>query len=212
LHVCSASPDCDGYEIEYGKFRIKGYDGPIIECDKCGAEMQLKTGRFGKYFDCSNPECKNTRKLMRNGEPAPPKADPVHMPELPCEKTEGYFILRDGAAGIFLASSAFPKSRETRAPRLKEILPHRAELDPKFDYLCDGPVEDDDGNPVIVRFSRKNKEQYLMTEVDGKATGWTAHYINGKWKIEKPEKSAPAAKKSAKKKPSKKKKAAKKSA
>ena len=51
-----------------------------------------------------------------------------------------------------------------------------------------------------------------MTEVDGKATGWTAHYINGKWKIEKPEKSAPAAKKSAKKKPSKKKKAAKKSA
>ena len=208
FHICSASPDCDGTEIEYGKFRIKGYDGPIIECDKCGAEMQLKTGRFGKYFDCSNPECKNTRKLLRNGEPAPPKADPVHMPEIPCEKTEGYFILRDGASGIFMASSAFPRSRETRAPKLMEIVPHRAELDPKFDYLCEGPLEDDDGNPTIVRYSRKNKEQYLMTEVEGKASGWTAHYIDGKWVVSKPEAKAsakPATKKAASKKKAKKK-------
>ncbi|MGD8571451.1 MAG: type I DNA topoisomerase [Gammaproteobacteria bacterium] len=211
LHVCSNSPDCDGFEIEYGKFRIKGYDGPIIECDKCGAEMQLKTGRFGKYFDCTNDECKNTRKLLRNGEPAPPKADPIHMPEMPCEKTEGYFILRDGAAGIFLASSAFPRSRETRAPKLKEILPHKDEFDPKFEYLKSGPVEDDKGNPTIVRFSRKNKEQYLMTEEDGKATGWIAHYRDGKWDIEKPEKKK-AKKKASKKKATKKKSAKKKTA
>ena len=26
----------------------------------------------------------------------------------------------------------------------------------------------------MVRFSRKTKEQYVMTEVNGKATGWTA--------------------------------------
>ncbi|WP_455208828.1 type I DNA topoisomerase [Kaarinaea lacus] len=207
LHICSDSPDCTGVEVEYGKFRIKGYDGPLIECDKCGAEMQLKTGRFGKYFDCTNPECKNTRKLLRSGEPAPPKADPIHMPELPCEKTEGYFILRDGASGIFMASSAFPKSRETRAPKLAEILPHREELDPKFDYLCDGPVTDDDGNPVIIRYSRKNKEQYLMTEVDGKATGWIAHYRDGKWVVDKPEEKKPVKKKKA----AKKKKATKKS-
>lgn len=195
LHICGNSPDCPGFEVEEGKFRIKGYDGPVIECDKCGAEMQLKTGRFGKYFGCTNPECKNTRKLLRNGEAAPPKAEPVHMPELPCEKTEGYFILRDGAAGIFLASSAFPKSRETRAPLVKELLPHRDELDPKYDYLCDAPVEDDEGNPAVVRFSRKNKEQYVMTEVDGKATGWTAHYVNDKWIVNKPVEKKPAKKK-----------------
>ena len=199
LHICGNSPDCSGYEVEEGKFRIKGYDGPIIECDKCGAEMQLKTGRFGKYFGCTNPECKNTRKLLRNGEAAPPKADPVHMPELPCEKTEGYFILRDGAAGIFLASSAFPKSRETRAPLVKELLPHCDELDPKYEFLCSAPVEDDEGNPAIVRFSRKNKEQYVMTEVDGKASGWTAHYVENKWVASKPvEKKAPAKKKAKK--------------
>lgn len=185
LHVCGNSPDCLGVEIEQGKFRIKGYEGPVIECDKCTAEMQLKSGRFGKYFGCTNEECKNTRKLLRNGEPAPPKADPVPMPELPCEKTEGYFILRDGAAGIFLASSAFPRSRETRAPLIKELLPHRGELDPKYAFLCDAPVEDNKGNPVMVRFSRKHKEQYVMTERDGKATGWTGHYRDGAWQIEK---------------------------
>jgi DNA topoisomerase-1 len=211
LHICSASPDCDGVEIEHGKFKIKGYEGPIVDCDKCGHDMQLKTGRFGKYFACTNEECKNTRKLLRNGEVAPPKADPIHMPELPCEKTEGYFILRDGAAGIFLASSAFPKSRETRAPKLFEILPHCAEFDPKFKFLCDGPVKDNEGNPTIVRFSRKNKEQYLMTEEDGKATGWTAHFRDGKWDIEKPAKKAPK-KKAAKKKAAQKKRATKKKA
>lgn len=199
LHICGNSPDCLGVEIEQGKFRIKGYEGPVIECDKCAAEMQLKSGRFGKYFGCTNEECKNTRKLLRNGEPAPPKADPVPMPELPCEKTEGYFILRDGAAGIFLASSAFPRSRETRAPLVKELLPHRGELDPKYDFLCDAPIEDDKGNPVMVRFSRKNKAQYVMAERDGKATGWTAHYRDGAWKIEKAVKKKQGKKKKKKK-------------
>ncbi len=76
LHVCGNNPDCPGFEVESGKFKIKGYDGPILECDKCGAEMQLKTGRFGKYFGCTSEDCKNTRKLLRNGEAAPPKMDP----------------------------------------------------------------------------------------------------------------------------------------
>ena len=54
LHICGNNPDCDGMEVEAGEFKIKGYDGPLLECDKCGAEMQLKTGRFGKYFGCTS--------------------------------------------------------------------------------------------------------------------------------------------------------------
>ncbi len=68
LHICGNNPDCPGYEIEEGQYRIKGYEGPSLECDKCGSEMQLKTGRFGKFFGCTNPTCKNTRKLLKNGE------------------------------------------------------------------------------------------------------------------------------------------------
>jgi DNA topoisomerase-1 len=103
------------------------------------------------------------------------------MPELKCEKVDDYYLLRDGASGIFLAASQFPKNRETRAPKLLEIKSHANELDPKFRYLLDGPEKDPDGNPSILRYSRKNKEQYLQTEIDGKATGWQAFFETGKW-------------------------------
>ncbi|MFT7339462.1 MAG: DNA topoisomerase-1, partial [Marinobacter maritimus] len=172
LHVCGNNPDCSGYEVEEGTFRIKGYDGPTLECDKCGSEMQLKTGRFGKYFGCMSDTCKNTRKLLKNGEPAPPKMDPVPMPELKCQKVDDTYVLRDGASGMFLAASKFPKNRETRPPLVMEIKPHRKEIDPKHDYLMEAPECDPAGNPTVIRYSRKTKEQYVMSEKYGKATGW----------------------------------------
>lgn len=209
LHVCGNTPNCPGTEIETGTFKIKGYDGPLLECDKCSANMELKNGRFGKYFGCTNEACKNTRKLLRNGEAAPPKEDPVHIPELPCAKSDAYFVLRDGASGIFLAAHDFPKSRETRAPLVAELKQYRDRISPKFYYLADAPLADPDGSPAIVRYSRKTKQQYVMSEKEGgKASGWAAWYQNGKWVEEdkrtakKPAKKAakkPAAKKTAKK-------------
>jgi DNA topoisomerase-1 len=184
LHICGNNPDCSGYEIEEGQFRIKGYEGPSLECDKCGSEMQLKTGRFGKFFGCTNSDCKNTRKLLKSGEAAPPKSDPIPMPELKCEKVNDTYVLRDGASGLFLAASQFPKNRETRAPRVFELIPHKTELDPKFHYLLSAPQKDPDGNPAVIRFSRKTKEQYVQSEIDGKPTGWKAFYADGKWKVE----------------------------
>jgi DNA topoisomerase-1 len=209
LHVCGNNPDCAGFSIEKGEYKIKGYDGPLLECDKCGKEMQLKTGRFGKYFGCTGEECKNTRKLLRSGEPAPPKMDPVPMPELECEKVDDVYILRDGAAGIFLAASQFPKNRETRAPFLDELIPHQNEIDPKYQFLMRAPVKDTDGRRSLVKFARKTKEQYVMTEIEkGKPSGWRADYVDSKWveteKETKPKKKA-VKKKAAKKKVAKKK-------
>ena len=181
LHVCGNNPACDGYEIEEGEFRLKGYDGPVVECDKCGSEMHLKMGRFGKYMGCTNETCKNTRKILRNGDVAPPKEDPVPLPELPCEKSDAYFVLRDGAAGVFLAANTFPKSRETRAPLVEELARFKDRLPEKLRYLADAPVADAEGNKTMVRFSRKTKQQYVSSEKDGKATGWSAFYVDGKW-------------------------------
>jgi DNA topoisomerase-1 len=110
--------------------------------------------------------------------------DPVPMPELECEKVEDHYILRDGAAGMFLAASQFPRNRETRAPFVDELLPHKSEIDPKYEFLFSAPVQDPDKNRAQVRFSRKTKEQYVMTEVDGKPTGWKAFYHGGKWVAE----------------------------
>ena len=181
LHICGNNPDCTGFEVEPGEFKLKGYDGPTLECDKCGAEMQLKTGRFGKYFGCTAEVCKNTRKLLRSGEPAPPKADPIPMPDLRCEKVDDFYLLRDGASGIFLAASQFPRNRETRAPLVREVASVADQLDPKHRYLATAPTEDSSGHPVQIRYSRKTREQYVMTESDGKATGWKAFYRNGAW-------------------------------
>ncbi|MDR2213426.1 MAG: type I DNA topoisomerase [Pseudomonadales bacterium] len=181
LHVCGNNPACPGFEVEYGNFKLKGYDGPTLECDKCGSQMQLKTGRFGKYFGCANADCKNTRKLLRNGEAAPPKMDAVPMPELKCEKVDDTYILRDGASGLFLAASKFPRNRETRAPLIRELIPHKQQIDPKYHYLLSAPQQDPDGNPSVLRFSRKTREQYVQSELEGKPTGWAAYYENGKW-------------------------------
>ncbi|RKF20258.1 type I DNA topoisomerase [Alginatibacterium sediminis] len=184
LHVCGNNPDCHGYEIEKGEFKIKGYDGPIVECEKCSSDMQLRTGRFGKYMACTNEECTNTRKILRNGEVAPPREDPVHLPELECSNSDAYFVLRDGASGLFMAASNFPKSRETRAPLVEELHRFRERLSPKFHYLADGPQKDSVGNKALVRYSRKTKEQYLSTEVEKKPTGWRAYYQNSAWVVE----------------------------
>ena len=183
LHLCGNNPDCDGHAVERGEFRLKGYEGPVLACEKCGAEMQLQSGRFGKYFRCTGDGCGNTRKLLRNGQAAPPRTAPVPMPELRCRTVDDHYVLRDGAAGIFLAASGFPKNRETRAPLIRELQPHRGELDPKFHYLLGAPEADPDGNPAVVRFSRKSGEQYVTSEVDGKPTAWSAHYRNGRWEV-----------------------------
>jgi DNA topoisomerase-1 len=128
--------------------------------------------------------------------------DPIPMPELACQKVEDTYVLRDGAAGMFLAASQFPKNRETRPPLVSELLPHKAELPEKYHYLCDAPIADTEGNPSVIRFSRKTKEQYVMSEnKDGKATGWSAFFENGKWAVQEKAKAKAKAKAKSKAKP-----------
>ena len=180
LHICGNNPDCAGYVVEAGEFKIKGYDGPTIPCDKCDGEMQLKTGRFGPYFACMS--CDNTRKVLKSGQPAPPRADAIKTEHLRSTKHDDFFVLRDGAAGLFLAASKFPKVRETRAPKVAELRSVAEQLDDKFKYLLQAPDTDPEGNAAILKFSRKNQAQYIASETaDGKATKWSLIYQNGKW-------------------------------
>ena len=179
LHVCGNNPDCDGYVLEEGKFEVPGSDSPTIDCNKCDGQMELKTGRFGPYFACQN--CDNTRKVLKTGEPAPPRMDPIDMPELKSIKHEDHFILREGAAGMFLAASKFPKVRETRPPKLAELREIKDKMEDKFQYLFEGPDEDPEGNPTILRWSRKKKEQYIGSEKNGKASRWGLFWRKGEW-------------------------------
>ena len=190
LHVCGKSPDCSGFLIEEGQFKIKGYDGPTLECHKCGAEMQLKTGRFGKYFGCLNDNCGATRALQRNGEPKPLTMEPIELPELRCLKCEDHYLLRDSMKGLFLAASQYPKNRETRAPKVDEIKDLKEQFitacrflpdKDKHLYLLSAPEKDRDGNPYVVRYNRTEDTHYVASEKDGKKTKWTALFSNGEW-------------------------------
>ncbi|MFL2716210.1 MAG: type I DNA topoisomerase [Gammaproteobacteria bacterium] len=191
LHICGNNPDCDGYEVEDGQFKIKGYDGPVLECHKCGSEMQLKTGRFGKYFGCLNDNCGATRQLQRNGEPKPLAMEPIPLPDLQCLKCDDHYLLRDSMKGLFLAASKFPKNRETRAPKVSEIKNLSNELveacryledKNKHVYLTSAPTHDKDGNPYVIRYNKTEDMHYLASEKDGKKTKWTAVYVDDSWK------------------------------
>ena len=191
LHICGNNPDCDGYEVEDGQFKIKGYDGPVLECHKCGSEMQLKTGRFGKYFGCLNDNCGATRQLQRNGEPKPLAMEPIPLPDLQCLKCDDHYLLRDSMKGLFLAASKFPKNRETRAPKVSEIKNLSNELveacryledKNKHVYLTSAPTHDKDGNPYVIRYNKTEDMHYLASEKDGKKTKWTAVYADDSWK------------------------------
>jgi len=191
LHVCSNNPDCDGFEVEEGTFKIKGYDGPTLSCHKCGSEMQLKTGRFGKYFGCMNDNCGTTRALQRNGEPKPIVMEPITT-EIPCIKFEDIYLLRDSMKGLFLAASKYPKNRETRAPSVEEFnlavseetllnACQYLEDQAKHTHLLAAPKEDIDGNPYIIRYNKVEDTHYLASEKDGKKTGNTATHNGDKW-------------------------------
>ena len=180
LHVCGNNPDCDGYLLEKGVFEnTNNEDVPTIPCDKCDGQMALKTGRFGAYFACQ--QCDNTRKVLKNGEAAPPRMTAIPMPELKSQKFDDHYILREGAAGLFLAASKFPKVRETRPPKVAELRNIQDQLEEKFHYIFSAPDTDDDGNPTILRWSRKNAEQYIGSEKDGKATKFALVYRKGQW-------------------------------
>ena len=152
--------------------------------------MQLKTGRFGKYFGCINDNCGTTRALQKNGEPKPIMMEPITT-DIPCKKFEDFYLLRDSMKGLFLAASKYPKNRETRAPSVSEFIQVANEVllvaceyldDPmKHAYLLEAPQQDVDGNPYIIRYNKAEDIHYLASEKDAKKTGNTAIYNGEKW-------------------------------
>ena len=81
-----------------------------------------------------------------------------------------------------MAASKFPKVRETRAPKAAELRSVAEQLDPKYQFILNAPDVDPEGNPTLVKFSRKNQVQYIGSEnAEGKQTKWSLQYQDGKW-------------------------------
>ena len=75
-----------------------------IVCDKCGAPMVIREGRFGRFLACSNyPKCKNTKALDEE------KTDIV------CDKCGAPMVIKYSKKGTkFLACSNYPKCKNTK--------------------------------------------------------------------------------------------------
>ena len=79
-----------------------------IQCEKCGAMMVYKTGRFGKYLACPNyPECKNTKSLN--------DTEPHVVTDIICEKCGGHMIEKTGRFGKYLACENYPECKNTKS-------------------------------------------------------------------------------------------------
>ena len=183
LQICSNSPICKGTKLEKGEFiKPKNEDEKLIDCHKCSGQMELKLGRFGKYFACQESVCDATRQLMKNGELKPVFMDPIKMEELKCQKCDDYYLLRDSLKGLFLAASQFPKNRETRAPFVAEIKSVLDKLPEKYQHFASAPDNDPDGEPLVVRFNRKDGTHNLSAESGGKKKKIFYVYKDGSWK------------------------------
>ena len=76
-----------------------------IKCDKCGSDMDIRMGRFGKFLACTNyPECKNIKSLKEfsaNG------GEPESTGEI-CPKCGSKTVFREGKFGKFIGCEKYP--------------------------------------------------------------------------------------------------------
>ncbi len=86
-----------------------------VVCDKCGAKMVYKTGRFGKFLACPNyPACKNTKALNKDGSVAETvEAKPI-LAGFKCEMCGADMLVRHGRYGDFYACINYPSCKFTK--------------------------------------------------------------------------------------------------
>ena len=83
-----------------------------VQCEKCGGNMIVKWGRYGRFLGCSNyPECENIKAL--NGDETA-AAEPEETDTL-CEKCGEPMVIKQSRAGArFLACSGYPKCKNAK--------------------------------------------------------------------------------------------------
>jgi DNA topoisomerase-1 len=102
---------------------------PVVEvwpenglcCPKCGAELQLRSGRFGAFFSCTNfPKCKSSynlrgaaKKIAEEKMPAPVKPKPIPT-DISCDECGSKMVIRTGRTGRFLGCGNYPKCKATK--------------------------------------------------------------------------------------------------
>ncbi len=83
-----------------------------IICDKCGAVMIEKTGRYGKFAACPNyPKCRNTKRIESEPEKEEEKKAPEVIADEKCPNCGNDMVLRKGPHGNFFACRNYPECK-----------------------------------------------------------------------------------------------------
>ncbi len=108
----------DGFEDKIAmalgdSFSLKAQ--PVVSdviCDKCGATMLIKSGRYGKFLACPNyPRCKNTVALDKDERPI---EQTERASDVVCELCGKTMIVKQGKFGPFLACPGYPKCKNIK--------------------------------------------------------------------------------------------------
>lgn len=103
-----------------------------IPCDKCGKNMVIKRGRYGKFLACpAYPECKNTKPIVEDI-------------GVGCPKCDGKIVVRRSKKGrVFYGCNNYPqcnfvsweKPTERKCPECNEMMTEKISKDKK-EYKC----------------------------------------------------------------------------
>ena len=121
-----------------------------IVCEKCGAIMVERTGKYGKFAACPNyPKCRNTKRL----EIAPEKPEEEEKPQAEvladekCPKCGNDMLLRKGPHGNFFACRNYPEC--------KTAIPYRRDS---------GIACPDCGKRIMVKQTKSRKVYYACED------------------------------------------------
>jgi DNA topoisomerase-1 len=84
-------------------------------CPKCGEELLLRGGRYGNFIACSGfPKCKYTEQVESDDADGETKPQ-TEATDQKCEKCGSDMVIKNGRNGKFLACSAYPECKNTKA-------------------------------------------------------------------------------------------------
>lgn len=130
-----------------------------IECDKCGASMLIREGRYGQFLSCSGyPECKNAKDFTRaeDGEIiVGKKTDPEICDDIECDKCGAPMVIKEGRYGQFLSCSRYPDCKNPKEFTRQDgriVIKQKEAPEVREDIKCEKC-----GKPMVVRRSRRGQ-------------------------------------------------------
>lgn len=161
--ACTGYPECEGTR-DLTPELVKQYgitsgppapEVPEQTCEKCGRPMTVKRGRFGYFLACTGyPECRNTKKIIVEGETAKAVQD-VQLDEK-CPECGNSLVIKHGRYGQFTACSNYPECKYVKRETLGIPCPEKG---------CTGEI--------VVRRTRRRRTFYGCSRYpDCKFTAW----------------------------------------